>query len=95
MNNRASKVLTFKNNVPLRSCISKINSTFIDNAEDLFLEYSDNYSVISGRFLNFYREEINDDANESNAANFRVNNEKATTTQKAHNVARTFPNGRI
>ena len=88
-------MLTFKNNVPLRSCISKINSTFIDNAEDLFLEYSDNYSVISGRFLNFYREEINDDANESNAANFRVNNEKATTTQKAHNVARTSPNGRI
>ena len=95
MNNRASKVLTFKNNVPLRSCISKINSTFIDNAEDLFLEYSDNYSVISGRFLNFYREEINDDANESNAANFTVNNEKATTTQKAHNVARTSPNDRI
>ena len=41
------------NNAPFRSCISKINNTFIDNAEDLdivmpmynLLEYSDNYSM--------------------------------------------------
>ena len=51
--NRTNKKLTFKNNAPFRSCISKINSTFIDNAEDLdivmpmynLLEYSDNYSM--------------------------------------------------
>ena len=29
------KKLIFKNNAPFRSCISKINSTFIDNTEDL------------------------------------------------------------
>ena len=33
--NRRNKKLTFKNNVPFRSCISEINNTFIDNAEDL------------------------------------------------------------
>ena len=44
---------TFKNNAPFRLCLSKINNTFIDNAEDLGivmpmynpLEYSDNYSM--------------------------------------------------
>ena len=47
-NNREDKKLTFKNNAPFRSCISKINNTFIDNAEDFdivmpmynLLEYS-------------------------------------------------------
>ena len=29
---RRSKKLTFKNHAPFRSCISKINNTFIDNA---------------------------------------------------------------
>ena len=48
-----NKKLIFKSNAPFRSCISKINNTFIDNAEDLdiatpmynLLEYSDNYSI--------------------------------------------------
>ena len=51
--NRRNKKLTFKNSAPFRSCISKINNTFIDNAEDFdvvmpmynLLEYSDNYST--------------------------------------------------
>ena len=34
-NNRTNKMLTFKNNVPFRSCILKINNTFIGSAEDL------------------------------------------------------------
>ena len=33
--NKAEKDLAFKTNAPFRSCISKINSTLIDNAEDL------------------------------------------------------------
>ena len=32
---KRNKKLTFKNNAPFRSCISKTNNTFIDNAEDL------------------------------------------------------------
>ena len=46
--NKRNKV-TFKNDPPFRSSISKINNTFVDNAEDLdiimpmcnLLEYSD------------------------------------------------------
>ena len=30
-----NKKLTFKNNAPLRSCMSKINNTLIDNVEEL------------------------------------------------------------
>ena len=33
--NKRNKKLTFKNNFPFKSCISKINKTFLDNAEDL------------------------------------------------------------
>ena len=29
------KCVVFKNNTPLRPCISKTNNTFTDNAEDL------------------------------------------------------------
>ena len=62
--NKRNKKLTFKNNAPFRSCISKINNTLIDNAEDLdivmptynLLEYNDNYSVTSGIFWNYYRD---------------------------------------
>ena len=32
--NKRNKKLTFKNNAPFRSCILKINNTFIDNVED-------------------------------------------------------------
>ena len=32
---KAEKDVLFKNNATFRSCISKINSTLIDNAEDL------------------------------------------------------------
>ena len=62
-----NKKLIFKNSAPFRSCISTINNTFIDNAENLdivmpmcnLLEYSDNYSITSGSLWNFYRDEIN------------------------------------
>ena len=38
--------------------MSKINSTLIDNAEDL--EYGQNYSKTSGGLWNYYRDEIDD-----------------------------------
>ena len=34
-NDSAEKNVAFKNNTPFRSCMSNINSTLIDNAEDL------------------------------------------------------------
>ena len=75
---------SFKNNVPFSSCISIINNTFIDNAQDPdivirvynLLEYSDNYSMTSGSSWNYYRDEINDDENENYNANNRRNDVK-------------------
>ena len=34
------------------------------------LEYSDNYSMTSGSLRNYYRDEINDSANENNDADY-------------------------
>ena len=59
--NRRNKKLTFKNIAPFKSCITKINSKFVDNAKNLnvamlmynLLEYGDNYSMTSGSLWNF------------------------------------------
>ena len=67
-NNKTDKDFAFKKNAPFRSCISKMNNTLIDNAEDLnivmpmynLLEYSQNYSMTSGRLCNYYRDEIDE-----------------------------------
>ena len=72
------KKLTFKNNTVFRSYISKINRAFTDNAKDLdivmcmynLLEYSDNYSATPG---NLRWDEVNSDAIENNATNYRKN----------------------
>ena len=89
LNNRANKNLIFKNTAPFRSCISKISNTFIENADDLdnvmpmynLLECSDNYPMASRSLWNYYRDEGNDDANENNdASNYRINKNKATTS---------------
>ena len=45
------------------------------------LQHGDNYSVTSGSFWNYYRNEINDDANENNVANNRINNNKTITSK--------------
>ena len=37
---KGNKSLTFKDNTPFTSCISKINNTFINNAEDLVPIYN-------------------------------------------------------
>ena len=82
--NRRNKKLIFKNNASFRSCITKINNTFVDNAEDLdivipmysLLEYSDNYSITSGSLWNYYRDEINDDENDNGDNDNRINSNK-------------------
>ena len=55
--------MVFKNHASLRSCITKINNTFVDNSEDLdivmpmynLLEYGDHYSMTSGSLWNYYK----------------------------------------
>ena len=66
-NDAYDKKLAFKNNAPVTSCISKINNTLIDNAEDLdvvmpmynLIEYSKNYRKTTGSLWNYYRNEPN------------------------------------
>ena len=68
---KKSENLTFKNDSPFMSCISKNNNTLTENVEDLnivmamhnLLENSDNYFMTSGSLWNYYRDEVNDDAN--------------------------------
>ena len=72
-NDKTEKDVAFQSNAPFRSCISKsciskINSTLTDNAEDLdivmpmynLLEYSQNYSMASGSLWNYYTDETDD-----------------------------------
>ena len=76
-----NKMPTIKNNVPFMTCITRINSTFIDDAEDLdivvlmhnLFEYSDNYSMASASLWNHYRDEGND---HNTAGSYRINNRK-------------------
>ena len=86
--NKRNKKLTFKNNAPFRSCISKINNAFLDNVEDLdivipmynLLEYSDNYSVTSGSLWNYYRDQVNDSVIENDDDN-KISNRKRITSK--------------
>ena len=62
------------------------------------LEYNDNYSMTSGSLWNYYRNEVNDDANEI-VANYRINNNKTTISRsfeyKAKVIKRTPANNNI
>ena len=46
------------------------------------LEYSDNYSMTSESFWNYYRDQVNDNAYKNNdAGNYRINNNNTTTSK--------------
>ena len=79
-NDKAEKNGAFKNNALFRLCISKINSTLTDNAEDILmpmynlLQYSQIYYMTSGSLWNYYRDEINDfngDASDGKSLNIK------------------------
>ena len=76
----------FKNNAPFMSCISKINSKLVENAEDLdvvmpmynLLEYSKNYQKTSGSLFNYSRDEPNDqDTVDANPVNVYIIDSKS------------------
>ena len=58
---------------------SKINNTFINNVEELdivmpmynMLGCCDNYSITSRSLWNYYRDKLNDAANENDNANYK------------------------
>ena len=88
-NNRRNKKLIFKNNALFRSCITKINNTFVDDAENLdivmpmynLLEYIDNYRISLWNLWNYYRDEINDDKNENDDNGNKINHSKTATSK--------------
>ena len=57
-NNENDRKFPFKNNAPFVSCISKINHTLIDNAEDLHIAMS-LYNMLEYSFWNYHRDEQN------------------------------------
>ena len=67
------KGVTFKNCAPFTKCISRINNTDIDNAQDIdivmpmynLIEYSDNYSKTSGSLWQYYKDDPNDNIENS------------------------------
>ena len=75
-----NRPLILKNNAPFVSCITRINNELIEHADDLdivilmynLLEYSKNYRKTIGSLYNYYRDELNDDANLNNFANNNV-----------------------
>ena len=66
--NERDKGVTFKNCAPITKCISRINNTVIDTAQDInivmpmynLIEYNDTYSKTSGSLWQYYKDEPND-----------------------------------
>ena len=67
------KGVRFKNCAPFIKCISKINNTGIDTAQDIdivivmcnLIECSDNYSKTSGSLWQYYKDDSNDNITQS------------------------------
>ena len=87
-NDAHDKKLAFKNNALFIPCISEINNTLIDNAEDLdvvmpmynLLEYSKNYSKTTESLWNYYKDEPRSGA--KNNINFQLRIQNLLITKK-------------
>ena len=75
-----NKGVIFKNCVSFTKCISKINNTEIDNAQDIdivipmynLIEYSDNYSKTCGSLWQYYKDEPINDLENSESCTSKV-----------------------
>ena len=82
LRDRQNRPLIFKNNASFVSCITRINSALIEDADDLdivmpmynLLEYSKNYRKTIGSLYNYYRDELSDNANDNNFNYIKVVN---------------------
>ena len=78
--NNTNKKVIFKNCAPFTKCISRINNTDIDNAQDIdivmpmynLIEYSDNYSKTSGSLWQYYKDDPNDNLADSESFKSKV-----------------------
>ena len=75
-----NKGVIFKNCAPFTKCISRINNTDIDNAQDIdivmpmynLIEYSDNYSKTSGSLWQYYKDDPNDNVENSESFKYKI-----------------------
>ena len=74
------KGVTFKNCAPFTKCISRINNTDIDDAQDIdiampmynLIEYNDNYSITSGSLWQYYKDDPNDNIGNSESIKYKI-----------------------
>ena len=74
------KGVAFKNCAPFTNCISEINNTQVDNAKDIdivmpmynLIEYSDNYAKTTGSLWQYFRNEPNDDIEDSESFKSKI-----------------------
>ena len=74
------KGVTFKNCAPFTKCISRINNTDIDTAQDIdtvmpmynLIEYSDNYSKTSGSLWQYYKDDPNENLTDSESFKYKL-----------------------
>ena len=74
------KVVAFKNCAPFTNCISEINNTQVDNAKDIdilmpmynLIEYSDNYAKTTGSLWQYFRDEPDDDLEDSESFKSKI-----------------------
>ena len=78
---RQNRPLILKNNAPFDSSITRINNELIEDADDLDIVMPMynllDYSKTIGSLYNYYRDELNDDANLNNFANNNVVSSKS------------------
>ena len=87
---KRNKGVIFKNCGPAIKCISRINNTDIVNAKDIdivmpmykLIEYSDNYSKTSGSLYQYYRDEPNDNIEDSESFKSKVKITGKTTSDR-------------
>ena len=74
------KGLAFKNRAPFTNCISEINNTQVYNAQDIdivmpmynLIEYSDNCAKTTGRLWQYFRDELDDNTEDSESFNSKI-----------------------
>ena len=74
------KGVAFKNCAPFTNCISEINNTQVDNAKDIdivmpmynLVEYSDNYAKTTGSLRQYFRDELDDNLEDSESFKSKI-----------------------
>ena len=74
------KGVAFKNCAPFINCISEINNTQVDNAKDIdivmpmynLIEYSDNYAKTTGSLWQYFRDEPDDNLEDSESFKSKI-----------------------